>query len=313
MLEHVSSVYLDTPGWSFYNRLLGGKAKKGCSQADREAATLFRIRKYQELPHLVWIELKTYRCTDADPNHPESIKERVALLDTDIGSFLTTTWGHVDAKQALKNISTNGASGKDRMDEEGAISLLLGMQHMIQALQLQPCVETKYSRMAFTSKSIRITLDWNIVVGPADQHWSSTTMSGVAGSKGQDDTNNNIHNQSLVPLPFCILEIKLPSPLSASASSSSSSAAAAAAKGDAIPPFLHSFLRNGILQECPKFSKFMTAVAIVNKDNIPSALLPYWMNSITRETGSDKTISDLNQSISWLARCQGLPIINSRL
>ena len=231
----ISSVYYDSPDMSLYKERI----------ARHEGAQLFRIRWYgDDTPkdnELVFFELKTHHEKWINTS---SVKERVDIRARDVKAFLSRTqWGIYDAE-----VIVCAANPKLRgNDLEKAIDLLLTMHHLVIKRSLRPCVRSKYQRVAFqspTSNKLRLTVDRNI------------TMIDESSTPGGDWclANSAIMDSMITHVPFDVFEVKL--------------------AGSDMPESIETLLRQGVITEAAKFSKFLTGAAAFNTSKVDS--LPYW-------------------------------------
>ena len=231
----ISSVYYDSPDMRLYKERI----------ARHEGAQLFRIRWYGDSTpknnELVFFELKTHH---EKWINTFSVKERVDIRAKDVKTFLSRTqWGIHDA-EVIVCAANPKLKGKDL---EKAIDLLLTMHNLVIKRYLRPCVRSKYQRVAFqspTSNKLRLTVDRNI------------TMIDESSTPGGDWclANSAITDSMITHVPFDVFEVKL--------------------AGSDMPESVESLLRQGVITEAAKFSKFLTGAAAFNTSTVDS--LPYW-------------------------------------
>jgi uncharacterized membrane protein YidH (DUF202 family) len=281
LASSISSVYFDSPSLGLYKERI----------ARHEGAKLFRIRWYgDEKPkgdELVFLELKTHH---EKWNNVSSIKQRVSIREKDVKAFLSCTeWGLEDAE-----LMVSTANPKLKGDDlKKAIELILTMHHLVLESDLRPCIRSKYQRVAFQSplsNKLRLTVDRNVTV--IDE---SSTPPGEWCL-----ADSNIKDNIMVQVPFNVFEVKL-------------------ASGSETPESIESLLRQGIITEAPKFSKFLTGAAAFNTTKVN--LLPYWAeheafaplfnNDNSVKSTYDKSDLTLGPSFSECADYQSGDIVSS--
>ena len=207
-----------------------------------EGAKLFRIRWYGEKPKgndLVFLELKTHHESWINT---KSVKERVNIFEKDVNKFLThTDFSRSDAELLVQ--SANPGLEENVMIK--SVDLLLTMHELVTKRGLRPCVRSKYQRVAFQSSKnnkLRITVDRDICL--IDERGTP---------RGQWSLDDSIITDKLViKSPFDVLEVKL--------------------AGSEAPTSIDALLRDGVIYDAAKFSKFLTGAASFNKVD----MLPYW-------------------------------------
>jgi uncharacterized membrane protein YidH (DUF202 family) len=130
---------------------------------------------------------------------------------------------------------------------EKAIDLILTMHKLVLKHDLRPCVGTKYQRVAFQSpesNKLRLTVDRNITL------IDETSTPPGEWCLADSDIKDNV----VIQVPYNVFEVKL--------------------AGSEAPESIESLLRQDIIEEAPKFSKFLTGAAAFNPTKVN--LLPYW-------------------------------------
>lgn len=228
-----------------------------------EGAQLFRIRWYGKKPQgneLVFLELKTHHESWINA---ESVKERVNIFEKDVNRFLKNAiFSNSDAEELVRSANP----GLVERDVKKSVGLLLAMHDLVQKHGLRPCVRSKYKRVAFqssVSNKLRITVDRDIcLIDERDTprgHWSLN--------------DRTITDKIMIQSPFDVLEVKL--------------------AGSEAPSSIETLLRDGVIHDAAKFSKYLTGASAFSKVD----MLPYWAehpafaplltNDITAKTSSN--------------------------
>jgi uncharacterized membrane protein YidH (DUF202 family) len=218
-----------------------------------EGAQLLRIRWYgKERPRgdeVVFMELKTHHEKWIGD---KSVKERVAIREKDVRHVLDTSTGRWDMQRAIELVRLANRTEEEELIDEQA-DLLLRMRELILKLDLNPCVRTRYNRIALQSTSsnnTRLTIDRDIRI----INERAVTTSSIKKSWCLDD-EETIPRDAVVNLPYCIFEVKV-------------------ATSEGQPRFVAELEASGAIVEAKKFSKFLSGASIFNADVVKT--LPWW-------------------------------------
>ena len=170
------------------------------------------------------------------------MKERVNIFEKDVNGFLT----HRGISRSDAELLVRSANPDiEGMALNKSTDLLLTMHKLVVKHGLRPCVRSKYKRVAFQSSGsnkLRITVDRDIcLIDERDTPLGQWSL----------DESLIIHKLA-IKSPFDVLEVKL--------------------AGSEAPTSIDTLLRDGVIYDAVKFSKFLTGASAFNKVD----MLPYW-------------------------------------
>jgi SPX domain protein involved in polyphosphate accumulation/uncharacterized membrane protein YidH (DUF202 family) len=237
----VSSIYLDNDSMELYK----GRLEK------LEGALAIRIRWYgSEDPNEVFIERKIHR---EDWTGEVSVKTRFLLKQKHVTDFINGTFTAEDLMEKLRK------DAKQKQDDIESIgNLAKEIQNEILAKQLKPKVRTFYNRTAFqlpADARVRISLDTDLVMiredGPnrSGNNWKRNDI----GTIDFDE----LSSKEIYRFPHSILEVKLQTQA-----------------GQEPPQWVNNLIRGNLVEEVPKFSKFIQGCASLFHNQVNT--LPYW-------------------------------------
>lgn len=225
-----TSVYLDAADFSLYRTRLrrddGAVALRLRVYADDSLAAVGDSASGQ-LSNKVWVERKTHR------EQAESVKERFPVSLAGVNALLAAGNGRPVCTDELLG-QHDQASGADTGKAQKHRALATEVAELVSRLQLRPSVTTRYLRVCYQypdDDTVRISLDRDFVMieepptgkSRGGWQWSSDI---AAGSKPR-------HH-----FPYSVLEIKL-------------------REDKKTPPWFTELLDQGLIQDVPKFSKFL--------------------------------------------------------
>eukprot|EP00529_Nitzschia_sp_RCC80_P005722 CAMPEP_0113488370 /NCGR_PEP_ID=MMETSP0014_2-20120614/25983_1 /TAXON_ID=2857 /ORGANISM="Nitzschia sp." /LENGTH=1034 /DNA_ID=CAMNT_0000382083 /DNA_START=144 /DNA_END=3248 /DNA_ORIENTATION=+ /assembly_acc=CAM_ASM_000159 len=240
MVTPITSVYFDSPDMSMYKKRL----------ARIEGAQLLRVRWYgTTMPKgdgIIFLELKTHHEKWVAN---KSVKERAAVQERDMVKFLTPIpWTLEQAREIIIRASPTISS--DELTK--STNLLARMHKLVVKHTLRSCVRSVYMRAAFQSaksNDLRLTLDRNVTL--VDET-SRNDPTGKSWCLSDDDAKNKA---KAVVVPFEVFEVKL-------------------VGENPMPQGLAALIASGVIEEAPKFSKFLSGAAAFNQHVMKK--LPYW-------------------------------------
>lgn len=239
----VSSVYLDNEEMELYK----GRLEK------TEGAVAIRIRWYgSDEPQEVFIERKIHR---EDWTGEISVKARFPLKAKHINDFLAGTYSPDDIVRKM-----NKKSSLTEKEQDEVKQLATEVQTLIREKRLRPKVRTFYNRTAFQlpgDARVRISLDTELCMIRED----GPKRSGDNWKREDLETNYfpfDIPAGEIVIFPHAILEVKLQTHA-----------------GQEPPKWANALISSHLVEEVPKFSKFIHGCATLFPETVP--LEPYWL------------------------------------
>eukprot|EP00977_Amphora_coffeiformis_P024034 scaffold14974_cov195-Amphora_coffeaeformis.AAC.41 len=241
MVTPITSVYFDAADMSMYKKRL----------ARMEGAELLRARWYgTKMPKgdgIIYLELKTHHEKWVAN---KSVKERAAVQEKDMRFFLQPVpWSAKEAQEMILRASPT-LTGEELTK---AANLLYRMHKLVIKYNLRACVRSVYMRAAFQSaksNDLRLTLDRNVTL--VDETVRNTSLS-KSWCLTDDEAKKSAR---AVVVPFNVFEVKL--------------------VGDnPMPQGLATLISTGVIEDAPKFSKFLTGAAAFNR----VSTLPYWASN----------------------------------
>lgn len=238
--QAISSVYFDNDAMYLYR----GRLEKN------EGAEAIRLRWYgSPEPNEVFVERKTHR---EDWTGEISCKERFTVKAKHINEYLAGNYSADEIKsKALKDGISEEKAEKTRI-------LAKEVQHSLLTKQLKPTLRTYYNRTAFqlpADASVRISLDTELTMIKEDvssnRNWKRTDFS---KKHPFPDLNEN----EVVYFPYAILEVKLQTQY-----------------GSTSPSWVENLVKSHLVEEVPKFSKYIHGCSILYEDRID--LFPFWL------------------------------------
>ena len=239
----VSSVYLDNESMELYK----GRLEKS------EGAIAIRIRWYgSDEPREVFIERKVHR---EDWTGEISVKARFPLKAKYVNGFLAGTFTPDDVVRKLDKEKHM----KDT-ETENLRTLAKEIQNAIQKQNLRPTIRTFYNRTAFQlpgDSRVRISLDTDLCMIREDgskrsgKHWKREDVDA-------SDFPFDLPSSELTRFPHAVLEVKLQSHA-----------------GQDPPKWSNDLISSHLVEEVPKFSKFIHGCATLFPSVVP--LVPFWL------------------------------------
>lgn len=236
----ISSVYLDNDAMDLYR----GRLEKN------EGAEAIRLRWYGSAdPVEVFVERKTHR---EDWTGEISCKERFTVKQKHVNEFLAGKYTPEEvAQRALKEGASEEKASKIQ-------ELAQQVQTSIQSKQLKPTLRTFYHRTAFqlpADASVRISLDTELTMikedVPSNRNWKRNDFDRKFPFAGLAESD-------VVHFPYAILEVKLQTQY-----------------GSTPPVWVENLVKSHLVEEVPKFSKYIHGCSILYEDRID--LFPFWL------------------------------------
>jgi len=243
----ITSIYFDNDDFELYVGRL--KLLKG--------AEAFRIRWYGAVDDsdIVYMERKI---NQRDAKTIESShKERFPLEEKNVNDYLA---GKHNFDEKIKYYRENGLRTEKQLEELERFST--EYQKTVLNKKLKPVLRTFYNRIAFQFPDharIRISLDTDLCMVREDNFGKPRSKDNWRRNDVKTDFPfNYLPDEDITRFPFGILEIKLQTQY-----------------GVKAPQWIEDLINSHLVEQIPKFSKFVHGVSVLNKDRVP--LLPYWL------------------------------------
>lgn len=238
--QAISSVYFDNDEMDLYR----GRLEKN------EGAEAIRLRWYgSPEPNEVFIERKTHR---EDWTGEVSCKERFTIKAKHVNEYLAGKYSADEIKvKALKDGIPEEKAEKTRILAEE-------VQNSVKTQNLKPTLRTFYNRTAFqlpADASVRISLDTELTMikedVPSNRSWKRHDFE-------KRHPFSDLTESEVVHFPYAILEVKLQTQY-----------------GSTSPNWVENLVMSHLVEEVPKFSKYIHGCSILYEDRIN--LFPFWL------------------------------------
>ncbi|KAG4099204.1 hypothetical protein H8356DRAFT_1668621 [Neocallimastix lanati (nom. inval.)] len=242
----ITSIYFDNDNFDLYVGRL--KLLKG--------AEAFRIRWYGAVDDsdIVYMERKINQGAKISES---SHKERFALEEKYVNDYLS---GKYSFEEKINNYREKGLRTEKQLEELERFST--EYQNAVINKGLKPVLRTFYNRIAFQYPDharIRISLDTDLCMIREDNFGRPRSKENWRREDVKTDYPfDYLPDEDITRFPFGILEIKLQTQY-----------------GVKAPQWIEDLINSHLVEQVPKFSKFVHGVSVLNKDRVP--LLPYWL------------------------------------
>jgi len=242
----ITSIYFDNSDFDLYVGRL--KLLKG--------AEAFRIRWYGAVDDsdIVYMERKINQGAKISES---SHKERFPLEEKNVNNYLS---GKYSFEEKIKYYRENGLRTEEQLKELERFST--EYQDAVIKKKLKPVLRTFYNRIAFQFPDharIRISLDTDLCMIREDNFGRPRSKDNWRREDVKTDFPfAYLPEEDITRFPFGILEIKLQTQY-----------------GVKAPQWIEDLINSHLVEQIPKFSKFVHGVSVLNKDRVP--LLPYWL------------------------------------
>ncbi|KAJ3118369.1 vacuolar transporter chaperone [Phlyctochytrium bullatum] len=246
----VSSVYLDNDSFDLYTSRLERK----------DGGETIRLRWYGNMDQTeIFVERKTHRDELVSET---SVKSRFSLKEKYVNDFLK---GDFTVDRLVSKIrDRNVRSDKEISDLE---LLATQIQQRIKEKELKPVIRTFYNRTAFQlpgDSRVRISLDTDLTFIREDNE--GRQRSGKNWRRmdcGVTSPFNYLPGDDYHTFPFAVLEVKIET-----------------TEGASVPSWVDQLVSGHLVEEVPKFSKFIHGVATLLEGRV--SLLPFWLTQMER-------------------------------
>lgn len=167
-----------------------------------------------------------------------------------------------------KTIAKMRGRGKSDRELDDALDLSREIQKTIAEKGLRPMIRTFYNRTAFQlpgDAAVRISLDTELTMIREDNyehprsgtHWRRMDVGTIAPF-------DHLPEEDIHGFPYAVLEVKLQTSV-----------------GAVAPEWVRALVESHVVEEVPKFSKFIHGVAMLLESRV--TLLPFWLPQMGRE------------------------------
>lgn len=278
----ISSVYFDNDKMDLYQ----GRLEK------REGAVALRLRWYGDASSVdseIWIERKVHR---EDWTGESSVKSRFPLKEKYVTSFLSGSLGVEVVVELLKNqtiISDNTVIKRfDEQSIEDMADLVQEVRDLISTLNLKPIVRTFYKRTAFqfpNDSRVRISLDSQLTMIKENSSMNlkkEWRRMDIAPNSSAFPFSSLVEGVDVVHFPHSILEVKLQTTIN-----------------QENPVWASNLTESELVEEVPKFSKFIHGSYVLWKERLDEVSLPYWIPQMNVDIRKGKGKLLLSSSIDY--------------
>ncbi|KAI8906292.1 VTC domain-containing protein [Gorgonomyces haynaldii] len=247
----ITSIYFDNDAFELYQ----GRLEKS------QGAQAVRLRWYGNMSqNQIFVERKTHH---EDWTGESSVKERFMIKEKHVNEYLKGeyTMDHTIEKMRQR---------KQKPDKEldAMLQLSREVQDSIQNRGLKPAVRTFYNRTAFQlpgDARVRISLDTELTMIREDNYgkkrsgdnWRRTDCFTTAPF-------DYLPEEDVCNFPYAVLEVKLQTQ-----------------HGTQAPQWVQDLINSHLVEEVPKFSKFIHGVATLLESKI--SLLPFWFPQMDKD------------------------------
>lgn len=247
----ISSIYFDNDNFDLYR----GRLEKS------EGAQAVRLRWYGSMDQTeVFVERKTHR---EDWTGETSVKERFPIKEKHVNAYLSGEYTMQRTLQKMRD--RNEKPDKDIAELE---QLAAEVQQTVAEMGLKPMVRTFYNRTAFQlpgDARVRISLDTELTMIREDNYekmrsgdnWRRMDAGTIAPF-------SHLPEEDVCAFPYAILEVKLQTQ-----------------HGTEAPEWVQALIKSHLVEEVPKFSKFIHGVATLLENHV--SLLPFWLPQMDKD------------------------------
>ncbi|KAL3896173.1 MAG: hypothetical protein SGCHY_004251 [Lobulomycetales sp.] len=246
----ITSIYYDNDAFELYH----GRLDK------TEGAQAVRIRWYGGMEvSEIFVERKTHH---EDWTGESSMKSRFPIKEKYVNAYCA---GEYSMDKAIAKMRSRGQKSEPELAEMARLSD--EVQTSIRERGLKPVLRTFYNRTAFQlpgDARVRVSLDTELTMVREDNsgrvrsggNWRRTDI-------GIDFPFSQVPDEDKVVFPYAVLEVKLQTQ-----------------HGCAAPAWVTALTSSHLVEEVPKFSKFVHGMATLREDSI--TLLPFWLPQMDR-------------------------------
>ncbi|KAI8819939.1 VTC domain-containing protein [Fimicolochytrium jonesii] len=247
----ITSIYFDNDSFDLY---LGRLEKT-------EGAEAIRLRWYGNMDQQeIFVERKTHR---EDWTGEQSVKSRFPIKEKNVNAYLK---GEFDYGKTIEKMRKKNQ--KDEKELEHLETLAQEVSESVLNKHLHPVVRTFYNRTAFQlpgDARVRISLDTELTLIREDNegrprsgdNWRRTDAGTVAPF-------DYLPSEDVCAFPYAILEVKLQTQ-----------------HGTEAPKWVDELVNSHLVEEVPKFSKFIHGVATLLESRV--SLLPFWLPQMDKD------------------------------
>jgi SPX domain protein involved in polyphosphate accumulation len=247
----ISSIYFDNDAFELYQ----GRLEKS------QGAQAIRLRWYGSMDQKeIFVERKTHH---EDWTGETSVKARFSIKEKHVNKFLK---GEFTMDKAIEKMRSQKTRPDDELDE--MLLLANEVQAAVKQKGLKPQIRTFYNRTAFQlpgDARVRISLDTELTMIREDnydiersgQNWRRMDAGTIAPF-------SHLYEGDVCAFPYAVLEVKLQTQ-----------------HGTQAPEWVQDLIESHLVEEVPKFSKFIHGVASLLESHI--SLLPFWLPQMDKD------------------------------
>lgn len=259
----ISSVYFDNDAFDLYK----GRLEKS------QGAQALRLRWYGNMNQTeIFVERKTHH---EDWTGESSVKERFPIKEKHVNAFLK---GEYTMDRVIGKLRASGAKSEKELDSMHQLSV--EVQESIREKKLKPMIRTFYNRTAFQlpgDARVRISLDTELTMIREDNfggnrsgnNWRRTDCGTIAPF-------SYLPKEDVCAFNYAVLEVKLQTQ-----------------HGTTAPQWVQDLIDSHLVEEVPKFSKFIHGVSTLLEDKI--TLLPFWLPQMDKDIRKKHPIISKNE------------------
>ncbi|KAJ3360936.1 vacuolar transporter chaperone [Kappamyces sp. JEL0680] len=247
----ISSIYMDNDAMDLYV----GRLEKS------QGAEAHRIRWYGNMDQTeIFFERKTHQ---EDWTGESSVKTRFSIKEKYVNAFMA---GKYTMDKTIAKMRERGLKSDKELDD--ALQLSREIQNTILTKGLKPMIRTFYNRTAFQlpgDARVRISLDTELTMIREDNY--SKMRSGKNWRRldaGTIAPFDHLDEADVSAFPYAVLEVKLQTHV-----------------GTTPPEWVTDLINSHLVEEVPKFSKFIHGVATLLENRV--TLLPFWLPQMEKD------------------------------
>ncbi|KAJ3040438.1 vacuolar transporter chaperone [Rhizophlyctis rosea] len=247
----ITSIYFDNDAFELY---LGRLEKT-------EGAQAIRLRWYGNVENQeIFVERKTHR---EDWTGESSVKSRFPIKEKYVNAYLRGDYSMQKTFQKLRE-----RKAKPEKELESLEQLAEEVQITVAEKKLHPVVRTFYNRTAFQlpgDARVRISLDTDLTMIREDNYGKDRSgLNWRRTDVGTVPPFNYIAQEDVNAFPYAVLEVKLQTQY-----------------GTEAPKWVDELVKSHLVEEVPKFSKFIHGCATLLENRI--SLLPFWLPQMDKD------------------------------
>ncbi|RKO84898.1 VTC domain-containing protein [Blyttiomyces helicus] len=261
----ITSIYFDNDAFDLYV----GRLEKS------EGAEALRLRWYGNMDQTeIFVERKTHR---EDWTGESSVKSRFPIKEKYVNDYLKGTYTMEKTIAKFRERKQKSEKELEHLEQ-----LSTEVQQTVLKKGLHPVVRTFYNRTAFQlpgDARVRISLDTELTMIREDNYDRSRSGSNWRRTDvGTTAPFSYVAGEDVNAFPYAVLEVKLQTQY-----------------GTEPPTWIQELVKSHLVEEVPKFSKFIHGVATLLDNKI--SLLPFWLPQMDKDIR--KPVPAGYRSLEW--------------